>query len=330
MSENIMTRESEEAAEGHRLLREACGLLELHHIGLLELTGDDRKGWLQGQVTNDLRKLDTGGSIAFCVCTPTGQIVANCELWALVDRYLIAAPREAMPALLERVHQMVILENVEARDLSDSYRLFSVQGPAATKALSEFTHLPSLDAAETRVGEQPAFCLRANRTGYGGWDLWLPIDAQRPAELASLPHVGEEAYEIARIEARIPLFGKDIGPKTMPPELGPEFDNKNVSYRKGCYTGQEVLMRIHSRGHTNRTWVGLFTDDFVEPGSAISWGARGEVGAVTSSAISPVYGPIAAGYVRNEAAADGEEVIIESGGRRIAAEVRQMPLLRPE
>jgi len=74
--------------QAYERLPEGCGYLRLEEYGILELTGDDRKAWLQGQVTNDLRKIDIGASIAFCVCTPTGQLVSDCEMWVFPARFL--------------------------------------------------------------------------------------------------------------------------------------------------------------------------------------------------------------------------------------------------
>jgi len=135
------------------------------------------------------------------------------------------------------------------------------------------------------------------------------------------------AYDIARLEAGVPSLGSDIGAKTMPPELGPAFESRHVSYRKGCYMGQEVLMRIHSRGHTNKSWVGLLTDGPVEPGAVITVGPGKEVGSVTSAAYSPRLGHFAAGMVRNEAAVAGTSVEIVSERGNVFAEVRLFPLL---
>ena len=94
-----------------------------------------------------------------------------------------------------------------------------------------------------------------------------------------------------------------MGSRTLPPEMGPAFEAAHVSYTKGCYTGQEVLMRIHSRGHTNKTWVGFVLDKAVTAGARI-----GELGEVTSACISPRLGPIALGTVRNEQSTPGTSV----------------------
>lgn len=303
--------------EGYRLLRESCGYYSPDLV-LIEVTGSDRKEWLQGQATNDLRPLDLGRKVSFCFCEPTGQIIAVCDLVDLGERYLLSCDRLSAPAVLNRFESMVILEDVQARVLDLS--VVSVEGPAATKQLSELMQLPSLDGGLTRHEDLEVWAAKQNRTGLGGWDLW---SASPSALTEALPPIGFEAFNVARLEAGEPIFGSDIGPKVMPPELGPKFESKHVSYNKGCYTGQEVLMRIHSRGHTNKTWVGLVCAAKMQVGAVISADGREDAGSVTSAAVSPEFGPIAAGFVRNEFTGQGTVVRIGD----VEAEVRQMPLL---
>src|SRR5437764_5988678 len=73
----------------YRLIRESCARIDFSGISKLRLTGEDRKGWLQGQITNDLRDLQDGGFIKFCILTPTGQIVADCDLWSAGEEYIV-------------------------------------------------------------------------------------------------------------------------------------------------------------------------------------------------------------------------------------------------
>ena len=316
--------EDQNLANSYRSLDEAAAIVELPEVRAIELRGDDRKGWLQGQATNDLRELHPGGSARFCLCSPTGQLLAICGIWSLPDRFLITTDASAMPALLERIERMVILEDVVARDLSDSHGLISVQGPDASEALRTILDLPALDCADSPSGVS---VLRDDRTGRGGWTLAVPrSDGQIRAALAKLlPVSSSEGVEVVRLEAGIPAFGRDTTPKTLPPEMGRAFVERHVSYNKGCYTGQEVIMRIHSRGHTNRTWVGLVAKGPVEPGALIESGGQ-QVGVVTSASVSPRLGPIAAAMIRNEFAVAGTEVDISG----VSAEVRDMPLLERE
>jgi folate-binding protein YgfZ len=119
--------------------------------------------------------------------------------------------------------------------------------------------------------------------------------------------------EANRLEMMIPAFGKDIDDKTFPQELGKEFERWHMSYTKGCYTGQEVLMRIHSRGHTNRLWVQLRCEALVPTGSDVLDSTGRKVGKVTSAAMSPEFGPLAAAMIRNEVSAPGTRLYV--GGK---------------
>ena len=331
MSESLIDPIAPEVADSYDLLRAECGFFPVDDLTLVELKGDDRKGWLQGQATQNLRSLDFGASSAFCLCEPTGQIISVCDIWSLSDRFLIAMAKPALEGFLRRVEQMVILEDVFAKVLDDA-RVFSIQGPDATYRLSQHFQLPTLDANETEFEGSQAILLRSNRAGLGGWDVVLNASAKQAVSRMEkeFEPVHPQAAEIARIEAGIPRFGQDISAKTLPPELGSSFDSRHVSYNKGCYTGQEVLMRLHSRGHTNKTWMGLLADEPFEVGNPIRHARREDAGEVSSAAFSPANGFIGAATLRNEAAADGEIVTITTSQGPIQAEVREMPIFRME
>lgn len=327
---DIEAQISDPVLRDYDLLRDDSGLLDLPDTALLELSGDDRKGWLQGQATSDLRKLENGASNVFCLTAITGHLVSVCEVWALKDRFLLTLPGCTLEAVLKRVEQMVIMEDVVATDVSAAYLMLSIQGPSATSRLGKLMPLPSLDAGEAQFEGADLFVLRSNRTGLGGWDIWIRRSDTRA--ISALSHefkpVGREAYDIARLEAGIPKFGIDMSEKTFPPEMGRAFEDRHVSYSKGCYMGQEVLMRIHARGHTNRTWVGLVAQDPLEAGATVSHLGRKDAGVVTSAVLSPDFGYIGAAMLRNEAAFDREPVQVSTSHRTVDAEVRHMPILR--
>ena len=331
MSESVAEPIDPHPFDSYDLLREDCLRFPTEGLAVVELTGEDRKGWLQGQATNNLRSLDFGASSAFCICEPTGQIISVCDIWSLSDRFLITLPSASLNGFLRRVEQMVIIEDVSARVLRDS-RLISIQGPSATGQLSGLLSLPTLDAHETEFEGAKVDVLRSNRAGQGGWDIVLPTSAK--AAIGRLEREfgmsDPESAEIVRIEAGYPNFGVDITSKTMPPELGSAFEARHVSYNKGCYTGQEVLMRIHSRGHVNKTWMGLMADDPFEVGDAITHARRSDAGHVSSACFSPSLGYIGAATLRTEAASDGEWVTIQTSRGPVQAEVREMPILRLE
>jgi folate-binding protein YgfZ len=311
-------------------LRDACGRIQLSQFGLIELTGEDRKGWLQGQATNDLRQLDNGAYFSFCLCSPTGQIVSNCEIWGLADRFILAVPLATLEPVLKRIEQMVVMEDVAARDLTPDVQLVSIQGPTATRDLGELVTLPLLDAGLGELEGTPITLLRSNRTGLGGWDVLVPREAKKALKKLQnrFDLVSDEAFDAARLEAGRPSYGLDIDERTLPPELGQAFESRNVSYNKGCYVGQEVLMRLHSRGHANRRWVGLMAEEPLEVGAKISHRNREDGGTVTSCAFSPDRGYIAGAMLRHEIGDDGEVVMVHTTRGPVQAEVQRMPLLR--
>lgn len=247
------------------------------------LMGADAVEWLQGQVTQDMRLLTEDRPLMACLCTPTGQLEAVLHIHLVEHRLLIVTDGDRLAALERRVEQFVIMEDVALE--REPRRVVSLQGPLAQ---------PPKDA----------FFVPARRTLAGGYDLLVE----------SLPEgfpIGDEAYALARLEAGIPILGIDTTEKTLPPELGPDFEARTISYTKGCYTGQEVLMRIHSRGHTNQTWMGLRAEQPLSVGP-VSHADRADAGQVTRAAQSPRLRFIAAAMLRNVIARPGETV--EVGG----------------
>ncbi|MCH8275395.1 MAG: aminomethyl transferase family protein [Armatimonadetes bacterium] len=316
----------------YRLLREACGWIDFSAAAKFRFTGEDRKSWLQGQVSNDMQHLTDGGFVQFCILKPTGQIIADADLWALPDEYVAVVPGSQREATLDRLEKMLILEDVAIQDLSQDHGLISVQGPEASRVLGERLPLPHLDAGTVELSGGALRLMRQDCTGSGGWSL-LFDEASAPAVIGLLEGirpVGFEAWQIARLECGIPLYGRDMNEKTLVMEMGAHFVESHVNLEKGCYTGQEVVMRIHSRGHTNRTWMGLKPESPVSPGDAVSHATRDDVGKVTSSAVSPAFGPIAAATLRNVAAVENESVIVQGPDGPVKAKVVRMPIRRIE
>jgi tRNA-modifying protein YgfZ len=292
--------------EDYGLIREGAAIVPIADVSLLQLVGEDRLDWLQGQATNDLRNSSAAGT-AFCLCSATGQMLSVLRAWQQSDRILLTCPRETVGAVLKRVETMVIMEDVEVEDLTDRYRLTCIQGPRAAEFVGE---------------REGALVLSHDRTGSGGFDVWTPIDEVPTFDCRIASH---EAYDVARLEAGIPIFGLDMSDRTLPPEMGPAFTEAHVSYTKGCYTGQEILHRIYSRGHTNRTWVALIADGPLEIGAQVDAVEREGVGQVTSAAFSPAFGHIGAAMLRKEA---GTTVRVQTQRGEVHCEVQPMPLLR--
>lgn len=189
--------------DDYRRLAEGKEAFVLPDWSVIEIHGVDWREWLQGQVTNDIRKLDVDSPLKVCLCKPTGQIVSFGELHDLNGRVHFFLPTATVETVLERIDTMVILE----------------------------------ECFGSLLPNQVAW-------GAGGFKL-----AEGEAEISEI------AWRLYSLERKMPNWLYDVQPKTLPPELGKAIDERFISYDKGCYTGQEVLQRIHSRGHTNRTWT---------------------------------------------------------------------------
>ncbi len=279
------------APHGYESLRSRAVRVDLSGMAYFVLAGKDARDWLQGQATNDLRNLGDRPYVDFCLTKPTGQLLAMCRAWMTESVITIAT---AQPhALIARAEETVILEEVILMDVEEKFGC--VQGP------------------EARTTPR---ALRSDRTGFWGFEM-------PSIEVPEIEILSREGYELATLEAGIPQFGVDTTDKTLPPELGPHFEAQHVSYTKGCYVGQEVLMRIKARGHTNKTWVGLKSNEQIKPNALVVHQGK-EVGKVHRAGHSPAFGYIASATLRNEATQEGTMVEVDG----VQATVVQMPFLR--
>lgn len=280
---------------------------------MVEFTGEDRTSWLQGQVTQDVARLSVGEAAGFCICEPSGRLLSAGCLAVCEHRVVCLVPVATVPAILGRVDEAVFIEDVSVRR-PPAVQVWSLTGPGAgehAEALASKTLAPAFPTAQAGV------CYFAARSD----------DSEFENRLRSVASpLAREAAEGLRLEAGIPRWGIDFDENTLAAEMGPHFVAQAISYAKGCYTGQEVLMRIHSRGHTNRTWMGLVAESPIPPGAAVE--SRGApCGRVTSTAPSRRLGFVAGAMLRNDAAKPGEMVHVITSTATVRAEVRHMPLL---
>jgi folate-binding protein YgfZ len=134
--------------------------------------------------------------------------------------------------------------------------------------------------------------------------------------------VGSESWEILRVEAGFPVYGIDIDENVLAPEVG----RPAISYSKGCYLGQETIVRIRDLGHVNRMLRGLKLSggNVLEKGDKVFRDGK-EVGQVTSSVKSPRIGVIALAYLHRSCLEPGTRVKVAGAADRVAAEASLLP-----
>jgi len=300
--------------------------------GRIIVTGRDRAAYLQGLLTNDIAALAAGRGCYAAYLTPQGRMIADLHVYELGDLILLTTPRSAKDAVLAKLDQFIFSEDVQLGDVTDTFAQIAVVGPSAADIVTTILDAGDLDALvdlpehgnlRGTIQEQPAIVVQITDAGLPGFDLFVEraLADGLKASLAArgVPDIGGETAETIRIEAGVPRFGRDMDAETIPLEAG--IESRAISLTKGCYVGQEVIIRVLHRGHGRvaRRLVSLALDSGDPPpaGAPVKSGER-DVGRITSSARSPALGrPIALAYVHRDFTEPGTHVDV--GG--VAAEV---------
>jgi len=321
-------------------VRKAAGLVDLSHQGKVRVAGGDRTDFLHRMLSADVKGLGAGRGCKAFLLNAKGHVVAYFSLYGLGDAFLAEAEPAVAPAMMEMLERYVVADDVALEDVSEVWGLLSVQGPAAPAVLADLLGgevLPPwepLQHAERVVAGGFVRVVSNSRTGETGYDLW--VAAERAAALwgavteagrrHGLRPVGMEALDVLRLEAGL-AWAADVGGDVLAMETG--LDHA-ISLTKGCYIGQEFVIRVAHRGHVNRRLCGLVVNGDRAPaaGDKVLAGDK-EAGRITSAAISPVLGrPIALGYVRREHTEPGSKVTVRAGDAALEAEVVALPFLK--
>ena len=280
----------------------------------LSSTGDDAVAWWQGQTTQDVAAWSVGQVGSTCLVTPTGQLAAIVRGQRTEQGFHWVT--EAAEVLLERVRDYVILEDVNLT--VSGVGGVTIQGPLAEDWIEQ--QGITGDAGPLPFG---GFAIRQRRCAFGGWDLVGIGDPEELPVLLPGDEVEPEDVFAEMLRAGIPQFGVDTHSKLLPPELGPEFEREHISYTKGCYTGQEVLQRLHSRGHTNRTWVLVQLQGPVLISEPVMSDQNERIGSLTQLAPMPDDTLLAGAFLKNDYAMVGTPVrVADQLGEVISPESR--------
>jgi aminomethyltransferase len=299
-------------------VRRGAGLFRLAGRGVIGVTGGDARRWLDGMLTNDVTRLRHDGPERDCpalLLTPIGRIVADVHVLARPDGFWLDVARAALPAVLQRLSKYVIADDVRLADLGTGLARLGLEGPATPRIAA---------AAGTALADTGAVQAAFGWSGEPALQLFVPaaaaeelIAALRAAGAAhGLVEADADALELLRIEAGIPRFGAELDEEVLPPEARLD---AAVSTTKGCYTGQEVIARIRSRGQVKHLLVGLRFEDGEPPAPETPIEADGRrVGEITSAARSPQAGVIALGFVTRPHDAPGSELRVAGRPARVA------------
>ena len=298
--------------------------------GRLRFTGASRLDFLHRMSTNDVAKLQSGQGAATIFTTPIARMIDRTLVYARENETLMITSRGNQTRVFQWLRKYIFFnDDVQIKDVTDSTGMISVYGAAANQAFQrisaiEVADLPLHHWREVVVAGTSILIARADPIGGGGFHLIFdraahPIIWQTLID-AGVIAIGEAAYQVLRVEAGRPEFGRELGGEYIPLEAGLWAD---VSFTKGCYTGQEIIARMESRHKLAKQLAGLrFESEVVLPTTLFSDGH--DIGTVTSVVHSPRLGWIGLGYVKTQGL-DGAMVESRSTERTVSARVMALP-----
>ena len=240
-------------------------ICDLSHLGLLQLDGADAVSFLQGQVTNDVKLLHGQTAHYSGYCSPKGRMLALFLAFAHQGHIHLQLPKELVAPIAKRLKMYVLRSKVEIQDVSDSIIKFGLSGAKAIALLGEaFSSIPQQDfelvthenGALIRLpGAQPRFEIFTDIANAP--DIWN--------KLAPIAKTVDAAYwELLDIQAGIPEVYAKTQEEFVPQMLNLDLLN-GINFKKGCYTGQEIVARTHYLGTVKRRTQVVHIDSDTAP-----------------------------------------------------------------
>ena len=289
-----------------------AGLIDLSASrSRIRVTGSEATMFLNGLITNDIKNATEDSWLPAVFPTVQGRLIGAVRILREDQGFLIDTEAPAHEAILKTISRFTMAGDFRVSDVSDEMALLTVQGKGANeiiRAAGDFRMIP------------------ATHTGEHGFDLLLDasdrVAVTEKLIAAGARSVSPDVFEMLRIEAGIPRHGKDMDETNI--VLEANLDDA-ISYTKGCYLGQEIIIRIKHRGHVAKRLAGLRMNEPVESGETITSAEGKEIGRVTSATYSPeLENPIALGYVRYEYLAPGTVVKVDD----VSGTVVELPFVR--
>lgn len=316
---------------------DGAGLIDFSSRARILVSGSEAVMFLNGLITNDMKTLAVNSWMPAAFANVQGRLLAAVRIVHREDGFVIdteSATRETVMTLLER---FTLAGDFHLQDLTDESVMFSVQGRRAPEIISRVFGEEAASAEHHKIvnaqwDDATVTVIRATHTAEDGFDL--STDASNDATLrealaaAGVVAISNETWETLRIEAGVPLYGIDMDENNVVTETN--LDDA-VSFTKGCYLGQEIIVRIKHRGHVAKKLCGVLLDDStpVPRNSKIISSEGKEIGRVTSSTFSPrLEHAIALGYLKYDYLAAGTEVKVATPESETRATAAELPLVR--
>lgn len=325
-----MTEAVTQAQSAYSAVRDGgAGLIDLSSRGRILVSGSDAIMFLNGLVTNDVKSLTVNCWIPAAFANVQGRLLASIRIIRRADGFLIDTEAETYEKVFKLLERFTLAGDFHVQDLTPATATLSLQGQGAIDLLrAEFPIGPAREPGTIFHTPNGFDILPATHTAEAGFDIFMAAGeaGEWREKLMGCGAVGVDdgTHEVLRIEAGIPRYGVDMDENTVLNETNLD---EAISFTKGCYTGQEIIIRIKHRGHVAKKLTGIVLDDEtpLQPGATILAATGDEIGRVTSACVSPrLARTIALGYVKYDYLAAGTRIKVND----TAGTVVLLPFIR--
>jgi folate-binding protein YgfZ len=306
-----------DAREEQRFANESVALIDKNYRAYFTFSGPDRVRYLNAILTNNIKDLQNGQGVVSLLLNAQGRILAEIETFAEAEKIFLVSYLMIRERLVEVLEKYIIMDEVTFSDDAEKFGTLALEGPLAAEVVKELTgtdlkSLAELGWAEVVMNSLKSEDQTANNAGSNNSGRAIPCRMVRryPGGIPSAEFIverenlvplwnvlleaarrhgggpiGYNALSAQRLVQGVPWFGYDFAEKQIPHEAG--LESSHISYTKGCYTGQEIVERVRSRGQVNRRRVGLLFSGEGVPDSGADLTVDGKaVGYVTRAARS--------------------------------------------
>jgi folate-binding protein YgfZ len=311
------------------------GLTDFSPRGRIEVSGGNAVQFLNGYVTNDIKKLDEGQWIEAAFPNVQGRLLAAARILNTKGVFLIDTDIITREIVFKTLERFIPAGDFYVNDVTEQTALLSIQGANSSEFIYRLFQVSTLNHGQVKNllwEDNPIILIRATHTGEDGFDLFIHSNIKQALSETFLSLgaklISKDALDTLRVESGIPLFGIDMNETNIVSEAPME---NAISYTKGCYIGQEILARIHWRGHVAKKLTGLIseTNKLILKDSKVKSIDGKEIGRITSSCYSPKLNKnIALAYVKYDYLTPGTQVNIEQEDEQIEATVTKLPFIK--
>ncbi len=278
---------------GLSALQRGAAVVDLSARGRIRVTGEDRARLLHAMTTNHIQQMKPGDGVYAFFLNAQGRILADAYILCFEDHFLLDTEPETRDLLFQHLDKFIIADDVTLEDVTADTFCLGLEG-AQSSEVARAAALPGPHHRYSHIDWGGASAAAIAMTGHHGIRIYGAL-GRRDEVMQTLEGVGAiaasmEDAEAARIRNFRPRYGRDMTEGTLPQETQ---QTQALHFQKGCYLGQEIVERIRSRGHVNKTLMGFRLESDAMPGKGASLFAGGkEAGEVTSAVLVPEEGKV--------------------------------------